>query len=281
MKSKYWVLFISICFCGVFLKGQTTLELETGKVSTLVFDEEVIFFNSSLNSTFVAFRNDANKLLVSALKDFDKAVLSIELADGTIKVIDCIAKNNNPFASFFLDFRSQDSPDSPKAKDSKSFRSVENNVIVKDKTVIARVGKNMRVLEKQNRVNARDLGFYTYGIKGVINKVYSDKDHLYLSVLVKNESAMVYEIDFINFTYRNTNRKRLFGRDDVYDIDVFPTQESEVSFIKPYKDAVLNFAIPIFSLGRRSSLIILISEQNGFRNIEIPINGRRLLTLLK
>lgn len=276
----YTILFL---FASLSVAAQSEfIELETEKVTTLIFDKEIVFFNANLAPSYLVFISDFNKLQVSALKDFEKGVINVELIDGRIFTFECRAKAQNEKAQFFLDKRDQEkrTQSSYENREGKEERSVEDNYIITDPAVLERVNRGIGKLKKLPNSPTKDLGFYSFGVKAVVSKLYGDKDHLYFSLLVNNKSGMIYEIDYMNFTYSNVNRFRLFGKNQTYDVEVFPTYEQKGKKIEAYQIQALHFAIPIFAINEKSTLIISCTERNGFRNIRIPIKGKRLIKLL-
>ena len=290
---KYFIRYFGLCSFLVLLFAfqqpqlgfdtPSEIFLKKGQITTCVFDSTIVFVSASHTSDYLTFQQLGNKLMLIAQADFDQGHLLVELIDGTIYSLPISVREQqtNPF----IDLRSKEvkkgnTLQSP-PKTLVATREVENHQSLKSVETIERVEQRMSyflkeadfVFDKKHESEDADMKLSLRAIK-------SDEDHLYLRLLIENGQAMVYELDYFQFVYESVQKKRLFGPDDVYSVDVFPTVEKTVVEVAPFDKAYLTLAIPVYGLNKKGYLRFFLKEKNGFRDFELKLTSKDLQELL-
>lgn len=287
MKLKK-ILFALMFFTSLNLEAQTSnVDLEVDKVCTVVFDSKINFHNASLREDIVVFKIIENKMMLSIRRSFTSLTINVELSNGDFYSISCHPAYSN--GATFLDMRTRENGSQAISSESMmgDKRSVEENKVLSQEA-LNRVNDNVKSLlvdKKLGSKNYLDLNYRSGGIKAYLSNIYSDKDHIYFNVEVKNSSGVIYEQDYTTIYYEN---KRGLGGGDysnkqAYNIDVFPTYSSfeDNGILNPGQTRTISMAIPIFAISNNSRFRVIVFEKNGFRNITFSIKGKKLNRILK
>jgi len=286
---KYSFCFLGLCFMILFafeesnstFDNSPTIFLKKGQITTCVFDSTIVFVSASHTSDYLSFQQLENKLMLIAQDDFKEGHLLVELKGGEIYSLPVSVKEED--ATSFIDLRTENEQTVLISQTSNvAIREVENHQSIKSEETIQRVENRMnRFLKEHDVVFDKKLESADAEMKLSLKAIDSDEDHLYIRLLIENGQAMVYELDYYQFVYESVQKKRFFGPDDVYSVDVFPTVEKKVTIVEPFDKAYLNLAIPVYGLNKKGYLRFVLKEKNGFRDFEIKLTSKQLQELLK
>ena len=283
---QYFGLFALLTILFGFQQSSTannSLEilLKKGQITTCVFDSTIVFVSASHTTDYLSFQQLENKLMLIAQTDFKEGHLMVELMGGEIYSLPISVhdQGNTPF----IDLRTEPKkPNLISQKPNSSIREVENHKSLKSAETIERVDKRMsRFLKEPDAIFNKKHESEDADMKLSLKAIKSDEDHLYIRLLIENGQAMVYELDYYQFVYESVQKKRLFGQDDVYSVDVFPTVEKTTTEVAPFDKAYLNLAIPVYGLDKKGYLRFFLKEKNGFRDFEIKLTSKQLQQLLE
>lgn len=285
--NKYFIIVIFV-FASLGLQSQNkTAVLEVDKVCTIVFDDNIVFHNASEGDDIVLFKIIDNKMMLSVRKSFTDLTINVELNNKDFYSISCQLVYSN--GNTFLDMRTRGNGSAKLNKESQieESRSVEENKVLSQET-LDRVLGNVNTFLVNRKLGSRDyldLNYKSGGIKAFLSNIYSDKDHIYFNVNLKNSSGVIFEQDYTTIFYENRRGLGLgeYSNKQAYNIDVYPTYSSfdDNGTLNPGNHRVIAMAIPIFAISNSSRFKVIVYEKNGFRNITFSIKGSKLNKILK
>lgn len=127
-----------------------------------------------------------------------------------------------------------------------------------------------------------DERFY-YGIrakdgqaKARLEGVYLHGNLLFLRVVLSNQAAIPYELDFIRFSVRDRKTTRRTARQETEITPVYVHGQEDQVLGTGYQQ-VLVFALDKFTLARDKVLFLELFERQGSRHLQLRIKGRHLL----
>jgi hypothetical protein len=142
----------------------------------------------------------------------------------------------------------------------------------------AKIDNHMGMLEGKSKdkynqiasVNAKDR------ISMKLSDIMQDETHLYVKVWFINESKINYEIDLVDFLFRNTADQREYKQ-----IQEGEKVHNGVTAIEAKKAKVIVYAFPKFTITTKWELSVTMREKNGGRKIELVIPADKIIEAAK
>lgn len=129
---------------------------------------------------------------------------------------------------------------------------------------------------------AGDGRFY-YGIrakdglaKARLEGIYLHGNMLFLRVVLSNQAALPYELDFIRLSVRDRKTTRRTARQETELTPAYVHGQEDPVLGAGYQQ-VLVFALDKFTLARDKALFLELFERQGSRHLQLRIRGRHLL----
>lgn len=260
-------------------------QLATGQVSVFVFEEDISFFNVSIAADYIATKQHENKLMVTAMYEFEGAKLLVE-SGGVFHQLNLVYTPIANQANLFVDCREKqasnfDTRYEKAGEAGGTFRYVEGKEGIVDAVVLSRVESNLASFFEGSipgkKVGVRQENF---GVSVAFEKAFADEDHLYFKLALSNNTSLVYDLAYVRCSYETVQKEMLFKPDVKYKVEVSPTTTcGDVDHVEAYSKASYCIAVPIFALEKKGDFLITIKEKNGMRDVVLEVEPKRLSSL--
>lgn len=109
--------------------------------------------------------------------------------------------------------------------------------------------------------------------------LYVYENQFYFKIIVKNNSKINYDIDFIKFTIRNKNKGvKKSGDQDIDLEEIFVLNKDKMTVPGQEKNEYV-YVFPKFTIENNKKLFIEIWEKNGDRKIDFGFSSNDILTI--
>ena len=249
-------IIVSITFALALLshhgQAQDTVYVSHQAKSYLLFDHPVSLVDVG-NPVWYEAQIEGNAVLVVAQQDSVPAT-------PIYAVI-----NNQPFTRMLF-FRSQPNPfyDFRKATP-----TTEQTVSGVNPTVLQERLRKMRT-HRNLHYGQRQEGGVTFQLVGLVH----DLSATYLKFKVENQSSVVYQTDFIGFQRRQRYRKGFFAKEKETTFPIEPLAFPNVRPVLPYSEDYYYYALPLWALGPKETLLATLRESTGSRTLTLKISSR-------
>jgi len=127
-------------------------------------------------------------------------------------------------------------------------------------------------ISQRNITGVRDKN---YQVRAGLYGLYTAKDMFFYKLVLKNKSAISYDIEGIRFYIRD---KKQVKRMATQEITLDPLMViGNASRIAPGREEMLIIVLPKQTIGRDKQLVIEVSEKNGGRHLRCLMNNQKLL----
>lgn len=244
-----------------------TIYVSTNKTTTLMFPKDVILFD--IGSEDFGGMKSNNLLLLKAV--IDKAQpTSILVQYGRDEIYHATLVFKADPAKTFLDFRTAELPKVPsEARTAKkdSTATLESQV----------AEKRLNLLIADTRVSYKTLAIQKEKLILSLSDMMIDEENLYLKVLFVNDSKLDYQIDFVEFVYKEPSEKKElkggYERKNVY-----AKVHNKIDGVRGKDKRFLGYCIPKYALSKKGELEIVVREKNGTRVLELSVPFTEILT---
>jgi conjugative transposon TraN protein len=115
-------------------------------------------------------------------------------------------------------------------------------------------------------------------MKCILRSIYI-RDHLiWLRIEMANTSEVDYQAEYVRFFIKDKHSGK---RTAVQETDLSPAWRSPDQPVVGQGKQTLVFAFSVFTIDRHKQLVLQISEKNGGRSLELPINNKTMLKARK
>ena len=248
-------IIVSITFTLALLshhgRAQDTVYVSHQAKSYLLFDHPVSLVDVG-NPAWYEAQIEGNAVLVVARQDSVPAT-------PIYAVI-----NNQPFTGM-LTFRTQLNPfyDFRQAKPPVEVAASDHPTLLKERL------RGMQTHSDLHYGQQREGGV-TFQLVGMVH----DLSATYLKFKVENQSSVVYQTDFIGFQRRQRYRKGFFAKEKETTFPIEPLAFQNVRPVLPYSEDYYYYALPLWALGPKETLLATLRESTGSRTLTLKISSR-------
>lgn len=249
-------IIVSITFILVLLfhygHAQDTVYVSHQAKSYLLFDHPVSLVDVG-NPIWYEAKIEGNAVLVVARRDSVPATPIYAVV------------NNEPFTGMLF-FRSQPNPFYDFRKATPTTAQPVSGV---KPTVLQERLRSMQTYTDLCYGQQQEGGV-TFQLVGLVH----DLSATYLKFKVENHSSVVYQTDFIGFQRRQRYRKGFFAKEKEATFPIEPLAVHDIRPILPYSEGYYYYALPLWALGPKETLLATLRESTGSRTLTLKISPR-------
>lgn len=136
-----------------------------------------------------------------------------------------------------------------------------------------------RSIHKGDKKHIRHIGSKRFGIQYLLRSIHSNNNFLYLHMLIKNETNVAFDIDFIRMKIVD---KKVVKRTAIQETVIYPIRAyNHITRIKANKTERIVFTIDKITIPDDKQLIIELFEKNGGRHQSIIIENSDLVRAIE
>ncbi|TDE08681.1 DUF4138 domain-containing protein [Dyadobacter psychrotolerans] len=262
---KYLVMLLA--FTGLTAYGQVdTVYVNTEGTTYMVFDNDIEIFNFG-NAQYTGAAESGNMLFLKATQPGAKATTLLVKSTGGKIFMGFIGFKNNPEKPFW-DLRKED-------------KDEVNDGLIEDANILKYKGKNTLNIEKKmlSLLNERKNDIASEvnnNISLTLHNVANDKEASYFRFNLRNNSTVIYHIDFISLSYKDQRKAKKRNTVENQNTEVLPISQNVPESIQPLSDEELLFAVPLYSPGRKGFLEVIIREKKGVRAVIMNVKSKKI-----
>lgn len=262
---KYLVMLLAITGLTAYGQGDTVY-VNTEGTTYMIFENEIEIFNFG-NTQYTGVAESGNMLFLKATKpDAKPTTLLVKSTSGNI-FMGFISFKKSP-EKLFWDLR-------------KENKDEANQGLPEDANILKYKGKNNLNIEKKmlSLLGARKNEIsneVNNNISLTLNHVFNDKEASYFRFNLRNNSTVVYHIDFISLSYKDQRNAKKRDRVENQNTEVLPISQIVPESIQPLSNEDLLFAIPLYSPGRKGFLEVIIREKKGVRAVIMNVKSKKI-----
>ena len=249
--------------CFVSINGWTQAKYDTVFVnaetpSYLIFEDAIGMYNIG-SKDFDAQVNASKMLFIKAKNSFVKpSTLVVTYGEEIFTAYLAFKKNANAF----YDFRKPTKQVAPETPEQILQKRIENK-LQKVQEYPANVSF---AAEKQN-------------ILVKLQNIYNDTQATYLKFSLKNQSSMVYDVDYVSFAYIDKRKKKASKINTLNSAleEVEPMVKIEKLVTESGKSNVYLYAIPLYATTEDGYLQVIFREKAGLRSVTFEIPFKQIL----
>ena len=242
---------------------QDTLYVNAENTSYLLFDEAISLYNIG-NKDYEAQVNNPKILFLKAKYSMAKnSTLVLTHGDEIFTAYLAYRKN----APAFYDFRKISSKEKNKEVAQESPEEKQQKQLLARLQKIKEAESNVSfATERQNML-----------LK--LQNLYNDTQATYLCLQLRNQSSMVYQIDYVSFAYIEKRKKKAASQNVLASgmEEIQPLEKIEASSIDPNKAQHFLYAIPLYATTQEGYLQVIFREKAGLRSISLEIPFKQIL----
>ena len=262
---KYLAIILTIT--GLTAYGQNdTVYVNTEGTTYMVFDNDIEIFNFG-NAEYTGVAESGNMLFLKATKSDAKSTTLLVKSTGGKIFMGFIGYKKSPEKPFW-DLRKDD-------KDEVNEGAIEDANILKYK------GKNTLNIEKKmlSFLSERKNDIANENNNNItltLNNVGNDKEASYFRFNLKNNSTVIYHIDFISLSYKDQRKAKKRNSVENQNTEVLPISKIVPESIQPLSNEELLFAVPLYSPGKKGFLEVIIREKKGVRAVIMNVKSKKI-----
>ena len=115
------------------------------------------------------------------------------------------------------------------------------------------------------------------GIEVKLTNLFNDQKATYLRFEVKNNSTIVYHVDYVSFSYKTKVKRKKRNQLSPQQEELEPLQFDAPSVLNSGDTETFLYAIPLYSASDNSFLEIVFRESKGSRFIPIKLSAKKIL----
>jgi hypothetical protein len=237
-----------------FSQKQDTIFVNVDATTYLIFDEAISLFN--LGSKEYEAKVDNPKMLFLKAKYPNAKLSTIVLTHGEEIYTAYLAIKANQNA--FYDFRK-----SVKTK----IEPKENAEKLKRERLQAQLKKlayrssNLSIIAKKQQIRLE------------LNHLFNDNEATYLKLTLENQSSILYDLDYVSFTYfekrRRKDRKKNTVNAGFQEVETLIKIEN--SLTEAGKSNAYFYALPLYATTEKGYLQIIFREKAGLRSVTLNV----------
>lgn len=143
-----------------------------------------------------------------------------------------------------------------------------------------KIKKKIKLIsEKKGFINNRNF-IVVGGMESYLKGIYSDKEHIYFLVELKNTTNIDYQIESISFVSQKTekiDRKHVLNQDKIF----VPVESTEIETIEGKTSRKMVFAFEKFTISERKGVLMIIDEEEGERTVVLKIQDKHIVNAQK
>jgi hypothetical protein len=262
---KYLVILLALTGLTAYGQGDTVY-VNTEGTTYMVFDNDIEIFNFG-NTQYTGVAESGNMLFLKATKPDAKATTLLVKSTGGKIFMGFIGFKNSPEKPFW-DLRKVD-------------KDEINDGLVEDVNILKYKGKNTLNIEKKmlallgerkNEISNEANN----NISLTLNNVANDKEASYFRFNLRNNSTVIYHIDFISLSYKDQRKAKKRNSVENQNTEVLPISKIVPESIQPLSSEELLFAVPLYSPGRKGFLEVIIREKKGVRAVIMNVKSKKI-----
>lgn len=152
--------------------------------------------------------------------------------------------------------------------DSTITEEIKEEPMVVDNTseIIEKLSNKKGFISHRNSV-------YVRGIEAFIKGVYANNDKVYIMIELENNTNIKYDIESTSFVTALADKKK--AKEVIQEEKIFvPVKSSQGENLDPKTKYKVIYAFEKFTIAEDVNLIFSMEEENGDRNIKLPISSK-------
>lgn len=114
---------------------------------------------------------------------------------------------------------------------------------------------------------------YVRGIEAFIKGIYANNDKVYIMIELENNTNIKYDIESTSFVTTLADKKK--AKEVIQEEKIFvPVKSSQGESLNPKTRYKVIYAFEKFTIAEDVNLIFSMEEENGDRNIKLPISSK-------
>jgi conjugative transposon TraN protein len=133
----------------------------------------------------------------------------------------------------------------------------------------------MHAINRNEHREIRGINSKKFGVEFSVRGIYSHGGLIYFHTILKNESAIPLDIDYLNFKIVDRRVARRTARQEQI---IKPLRAlNEVTHVDGHASESTVFVLPKFTIPDNKQLVIEVAEKDGGRHQKITVNSPQLL----
>lgn len=295
MKKIYFIILLIISG-SVSAQITDTIEVGFTKSVYLIFPQEASFDKGSES---VIIKIQDNKVIIQALEEgFEETNLFVQ--SGAEYYMFILRYSETPKKLLFnYQIRNNQVSNNTPAANNLSIDSKQNEVkplvtgsemidynVATTKTATIKKEAEVNNLHKENSlwVQAQPQKLFNNGtVEGkttfLATNIYVYEDYFYFKLVVKNDSKINYDIDFIKFTIKNKSKSIKKAADQFIELVPEYIMNKDNYTIPGQEKYDYVFVFKKFTIENNKKLTIEIWEKNGDRKIDFDFSSKDILNI--
>lgn len=276
-------------FIGVLMLATvvSALAQDTVKVAIRDFERDTIFVSNPARNVKIMFdKYDEPPVGDIGTKEFGMKVLGC--CDVLLKAAVIGGKPTSLYIRYgdtFYNGTIAYKENLPKSLEVLDFRTKKKEVAPVEEVVVAPEPvkqtnldalRAIGILEGKEKDRFSTIAIMDFKMVFKLADIMQDEHFYYIKLGLYNESKTDYNIDLVDFLFRNMDDQREYNQ--VQEADKITNQ---VSIVPAKKSKSLVFAIPTFKITEKWELLVSIREKNGGRKLDLSIPFEKIDTAPK
>lgn len=171
----------------------------------------------------------------------------------------------------------------PTIKEDEKIKAVAETEPIVDSTITEEIKEEPIVVDNTSEIIEKlsnKKGFishrnsiYVRGIEAFIKGVYANNDKVYIMIELENNTNIKYDIESTSFVTALADKKK--AKEVIQEEKIFvPVKSSQGENLDPKTKYKVIYAFEKFTIAEDVNLIFSMEEENGDRNIKLPISSK-------
>jgi Domain of unknown function (DUF4138) len=256
MKNVLFILvFLKSCF--VFGQKQDTVFVNAEATTYLIFDEPISLFN--LGSKEFEAKADNPKILFLKAKYTNAKPSTLVVTHGeAIYTAYLVVKTNQ---KAFYDFRKTN-----QSETKMSAEKLKKERLSEQLKKLVNAPKNLSIESKKQQIRLE------------LTHLFNDNEATYMRFTLTNQSSILYDLDYVSFTYfeKRTRKDRKRNAVNTGFQEVETLIKIENSLTEAGKSNVYYYALPLYATTEKGYLQIIFREKAGLRSVELDVPFKKI-----
>lgn len=144
---------------------------------------------------------------------------------------------------------------------------------IKEEPIVDNTSEIIKKLSNKKGFISHRNSVYVRGIEAFIKGVYANNDKVYIMIELENNTNIKYDIESTSFVTALADKKK--AKEVIQEEKIFvPVKSSQGENLDPKTKYKVIYAFEKFTIAEDVNLIFSMEEENGDRNIKLPISSK-------
>lgn len=144
---------------------------------------------------------------------------------------------------------------------------------IKEEPIVDNTSEIIEKLSNKKGFISHRNSVYVRGIEAFIKGVYANNDKVYIMIELENNTNIKYDIESTSFVTALADKKK--AKEVIQEEKIFvPVKSSQGENLDPKTKYKVIYAFEKFTIAEDVNLIFSMEEENGDRNIKLPISSK-------